>query len=181
MRHRKQRYQLNRFTSWRRATLRSLARNLLIYQSIKTSLIKAKAVKPIIDRLITLTKENSLASRRQAYKILNDHKLVSLLFSDIGERFNHKASGFTRIIKLGLRRGDNAQMAILELTEIKKRKKAIPKKEKEEKVTPKEPTSKEKPIEEKRPPLVEKPTKGFLRGIKSIFKKERDSLRGKRD
>ncbi len=121
MRHRKARFQLNRFTSWRKATLISLAKSLFIHQSIKTTKTRASAVKPLVDKLIGLAKENTLAAKRRAYKILGDHKLVSLLFSDMASRFLQRQSGFTRILNLNNRRGDNARMVILELTEIKKK------------------------------------------------------------
>lgn len=183
MRHRKSRYQLNRFTSWRKATLVSLTKSLLKYQSIKTTVTKAKAVKPLVDRLISLAKENTLTAKRQAYKTLGDHRLVVLLFGELGPRFIHRASGYTRILKAAIRRGDSAQMAILELTEIKKKKPAPPKKEKETK--PKE-SQEEKPTEEKKPktevlvkekpPISKKPSKNFLGGLRKIFKRERDAL-----
>lgn len=177
MRHAKARYQLNRFTSWRRATLRSIAQNLLLYQGINTTLTKAKAVRPLVERLILLAKDNSLSARRTAFRILGSHKLVGLLFNEIGPRFADRHSGFTRIINFGTRRGDNAQMAVLELVVIKKRERKRPLKEKEVKVEGERPSPavKEKPVEEK-PPLVKKPSKKFLGGIRKIFKKERDSL-----
>lgn len=197
MRHKKSKFQLNRFTSWRKATIISLARNLLIQQSIKTTLQRAKAVRPLIDKLISLAKSNSLAARRQAAKILNDHKAVSLLFTEIGPRFTKNGSGYTRIINLGLRQGDNAKMAILELTEIKKKEVQKPKKIKEDKTEDiekkpaeikKEPVeNKREPVEEQKPktevvvkekpPIQKKPSsRTFLGGIRNIFKKERDSL-----
>lgn len=188
MRHRIARLQLNRFTSWRKSTLRSLVRNLLIHQSIKTSIHKAKSVKPLVERLITLAKRNTLSARRGAFKILGSHKLVSLVFNEIAPRFAKIQSGYTRIINLGSRRGDNARMVILELTEIKKREVKRHKKEKE--VKPEESKAeiiKEKPHEEKRiqeasaavkekPPITKKPAKKFLGGLRKIFKKERDAL-----
>lgn len=185
MRHAKIRHQLNRFTSWHDATLKSLARNLLIQQSIKTTKARAKAVRPLLDRLIGLAKLNTLFAKRQAYKILGDHKLVSLLFGDIGQRFNNRMGGYSRIIGLGQRRGDNAEMVILELTEIKKKEKRKPAKKEETKT---EEAKIEKPhaAEDKKvktevalkekPPETKKPTKKFLGGIRNIFKKERDSL-----
>lgn len=189
MRHRRSRLHLNRFTSWRKATLISLAKNLLIFESIHSTKTKAQAVKPLIEKLIGLAKDNSLAARRRAFQILGDHKLVKLLFDDIGKRFEKRASGFTRMMHLGSRRGDNAEIVILELTEIKKKEIKKPKKEKEEKpeVAPgsqaelpaKEKTEEKKPVEpkvEQKPPLTQKPTKKFFGGIKGIFKKERDSL-----
>ncbi len=192
MRHRKSGVLLNRFTGWRKATLTSLMRNILIYQSIKTSLQKAKAVRPDVDKLISLAKSNTLADKRKAFSMLNDHKLVSTLFSDIGPRFTKKQGGYTRIINLGNRRGDNAQMVIFELTEIKiKEAKKHIKKEKQAKpaeaVEPegiKEPSVQEHKVikteteaaGKEKAPVEKKPTKKFLGGFKNIFKKERDSL-----
>ncbi len=187
MRHRKARLQLNRFTSWRTATLKGLARNLLIQQSIRTTKTKAKAAQPLIDKLIALAKVNTLTAKRQAFKILGDHQLVTMLFNNIGPRFSNKISGYTRILNLGLRRGDNAQLVILELTEIKI--KAIKKSKKEKEIKPEEKprTISDKPsveeqkpktavITQEKPPMTKKPSKNFLGGLRNIFKKERDSL-----
>jgi large subunit ribosomal protein L17 len=190
MRHAKRRLQLNRFTSWHKATLKSMASNLLIYQSVKTSLDKAKAVRPLVERLVTLAKTGTLSAKRQAYKILCDHKLVSVLFSEIAPLFAHRQSGFTRIIQLGRRRGDNAKMVIFELTEIKKKEVKKAKKTKEallqhkdepgpvkgEPKEAKEPKAKPDVAIKEKPPIEKKPTKKFLGGLRNIFKKERDSL-----
>lgn len=175
MRHAKARYQLNRFSSWRRATLHSLAKNLLIHQSIKTTKNRAKAVRPLVEKLITLSKLNTLFARRQAYKILGEHKLVTLLFTDLGPRFNHKSGGYIRILDLGRRRGDDAEMVILELTEIKKKEPRKPVKEKEVKPEKEEKPKTETAVKEK-PPSTKKPAKKFLGGLRNIFKKERDAL-----
>jgi large subunit ribosomal protein L17 len=191
MRHSKTRYQLNRFTSWRKATVLSLARNLLISQSIKTTEARAKAVRPVVEKLISLAKENTLAARRLAYDLLSNHKLVSLLFKDIGPRFTARTGGYTRIINFAKRRGDDASLVILELTEIKKKERRKPKKEKEAtpEQGPRPPETEKRPTEERgtitetkaavqeKPPLTKKkPQKKFLGGLKNIFKKERDSL-----
>jgi len=191
MRHAKAKNQINRFTSWHKATLKSMARSILIYQSIKTTKAKAKAVQPLVESLITLAKEDSLAAKRQAYAILCDHKLVSLLFSDIGKRFAKRAGGYTRIIGLRQRRGDSASMVIFELTEIKKKEKRKPSKKeeakKDESKAQEHTPSEEKPTEEKKtktetvvkekPPVeTQKPSKKFLGGIRSIFRKKSDSL-----
>lgn len=187
MRHKKTKYQLNRFTSWRKATLKSLARNLLIEQRIRTSRVKAKAVRPLVEQLVTLARKNTLFAKRRAASILNnDHNLVKHLFEEIGPRFQKRTGGYTRIINLGPRRGDNMPLVIFELTEIKEK----PKKEKKkkEKSSVQEEAKPEKPVEENKPkahpetkekPAVEKkgkPEKKFFKGIKNIFKKERDSL-----
>jgi len=161
MRHRLKRLQLNRNTSWRKATLKSLARNLLIQQSIKTTKTKAKAVKPLADKLISLAKLNTLSARRRAFSILGEHRLVSLLFNDIGPRFKDRIGGYSRIISLGARRGDSAELVILELTEIKKKELKKPKTD----VAVKQ-----------KPPITKKPPKKFLGGLRNIFKKKSDSL-----
>ena len=183
MRHRQKRFQLNRSTSFRKATLLGLVKNLLIYESIKTTKVRAFAARPIVERLISKAKSNTLTAKRQAYRVLGSHKLVSLLFNDIAQRFNSRISGYTRILNLGNRRGDNARLAILELTEIKKE---PPKPKKEERIKTEEEKKPEvikekaiqekKPLEEKKLPIAKKPSKKFLGGIRKIFKKERDSL-----
>lgn len=186
MRHRKSRSQLNRFTSWRQATLISLARNLLIHEHIRTTETKAKAARPLIERLISLGKKNTLSAKRQAFSILQDHKLVSLLFSDIAPRFANRIGGYIRILNLGPRRGDNARMAVLELMEIRQKKPKKIKAEVEKKQEQEPETIKKEPLEEKKPkaaiavkekpPITKKPGKKFLGGLRGIFKKERDSL-----
>lgn len=189
MRHGNSRLQLNRSTSWRKATLTSLAKNMLIYESMKTTSRRAKAVRPMVEKLISLTKSDTIAARRRAFSILGDHKLVSLLFKDIGPRFKTN-SGFTRIIGIGKRRGDDADMVIFELTQkkIKEIKKA--RKEKEPKVAKEASLEGAKPIaktEDKREiaeaspvkeeaPHAKKPARKFLVGLRNIFKRERGSL-----
>lgn len=175
MRHKKARLQLNRFTSWRKSTLIALAKNLLIQQSIKTTLHKARAAKPLVEKIISLAKLNTLTAKREAFKILQDHKLLGLAFNEIGPRFAKIQGGYTRIINLNKRRGDDAKIVIFELTEIKKKEARKPKKEKE--IKPKEEKKPEvtTAVKEK-PPITKKPTKKFLGGLRSIFKKERDAL-----
>jgi len=189
MRHKKARLQLNRFTSYRKATVASLVRSLLTCQSIRTTLHRAKAARSLAEKLISQAKENTLAARRRAFKVLGDHKLVSLLFKDIGPRFTKRQGGYTRIINLGTRRGDSASMVIWELTEIKAKEARKPRKAKEEKIEEVQGEAvTETPVEEKHekpktqtavkehPVVTQKPTKKFFGGIKNIFKKERDSL-----
>lgn len=186
MRHAKKRLQLNRFTSWYKATMKALARSVFIDQSIKTTRAKAFAVKPVIEKLITLAKKNTLSAKRQAYKVLCDHNLVSKLFDDIGPRFKNRAGGYVRIMNLGKRRGDDANMVILELTEIMKRENIKKSKKAKEpagktKETPLPIEEETKPraeaaVKEEKHPEAKKPQKKFLGGIRNIFKKERDSL-----
>src|SRR3989338_4616683 len=167
---------LDRFSSLRKATINSLSRALFLGQSIKTTYARAEAASGQIERLISLAKENSLASKRRAYRSLQDHRLVRRLFGEIADLFKDRKSGFTRILKLGKRRGDGAQMVIFELTDKKEK----PKKEKAHKKEeaahlPEAPRG--APLEDKsKTPQKKEPPKRFLGGIKNIFKKERDSL-----
>lgn len=183
MRHSKKRLQLNRYTSWHKATVKSLARNLLLCQSIKTTRSRALAARPLVENLITMAKENTLAAKRRAYQVLGDHKLVSRLFNEIGLRFKHRTGGYIRIINLENRRGDSANMVIFELSEIVRKEFKKPKKTEEKKpLDIKEGLQEPKPKtenavkEEKHPESTKKPSKKFLGGIRNIFKKERDSL-----
>ncbi|MDD5561332.1 MAG: 50S ribosomal protein L17 [Candidatus Omnitrophica bacterium] len=192
MRHAKKRLQLNRFTSWHEATIKSLARNMILCQSIKTTLTRAKASRHMVERLITMAKENTLFARRQAQKVLGEHKLVNILFNEIGPRFSKRNSGFTRIISLGRRRGDDAEMVIFELTEIEKKETKKAKLAKEAKLKPSQPAdevSAENPVKGKvsgekkqevapkeNPAKDKKPQKKFIGGIRNIFRKKSDSL-----
>lgn len=190
MRHAKKRFQLGRFTSWHKATIKSLAKNMIICQSVKTTLARAKAGKQMIEKLITLAKKNTLSARRQAQKVLGGHKLVNLLFNEIGPRFAGRSSGFTRIIGIGRRRGDNAEMVVFELTELKKEE---PKKTKsakeaqpqaareaqevaEEKITQEQKKPAPKAVIKEAPVDQKKPQKKFMGGLRTIFRKKSDSL-----
>jgi large subunit ribosomal protein L17 len=175
MRHAKAKNRLNRFTSWRKATLVSLTKSLILHQSIRTTKARAKAAQGLAERLISLGKQNSLTAKRQAFSILGEHRLVSILFNDIAARFKDKTAGYTRVIELGNRRGDSATLAILELTEIKKKERRVHKEKKEPKPEQVESQKAPSPVQEK-PPLEKKAPTTFLGGIRRIFKKERDAL-----
>ncbi|MDD5730708.1 MAG: 50S ribosomal protein L17, partial [Candidatus Omnitrophica bacterium] len=152
----------------------------------RTTVRTAQVVQPLAEKLISLGKSNTLSDKRRAYKILGDHKLVSVLFEDIAKRFNGINGGYTRIVRLGNRRGDNAELALFELTQIKKKEIKKPKKEAKAQAEKPEAGKEEKPVvEEKKPgvqarvqerPTAKKPSKKFLGGLRNIFKKERDSL-----
>jgi large subunit ribosomal protein L17 len=108
---------LNRNSTLRKATIRDLAKATLIAQRICTTQAKAKEARKLVDHLITLGKKGSLADKRRAFAILCDHQLVSELFNKTSPRFKTRVGGYTRIISLGPRRGDGAQLVFLELTE----------------------------------------------------------------
>lgn len=117
MRHRKEGNRLSRNKSLRAATLRDMARSVLVQERICTTRAKAKEARKLIEKLITLGKKDTLAARRRAFAILCDHNLVSQLFKETAPRFKSRAGGYTRIIPYQNRLGDNAQLAFLELTE----------------------------------------------------------------
>ena len=117
MRHRKRHSKLSMKTSHRKAMLRSMVKSLLKYQSIQTIHARAKEARRLAEHLITLTKRDCVASRRAAFSVLTDRDLVTKLFKEIAPLFKSRNSGFTRIIPLGFRRGDGADMVILEFTE----------------------------------------------------------------
>jgi len=125
MRHRVRGKKLRRNSAQRKALLRSLVTSFLEKERIRTTLAKAKATRPLAEKMITLAKKNSLHSRRLALRFLYKREVVKKLFDDIGPRFTERPGGYTRIIKIGHRAGDGAEMALLELvgTEFKKKEK----------------------------------------------------------
>lgn len=126
MRHRVKGRKLNRTTAQRKALFRHLISSLFLKEGIKTTLSKAKAVKGLIDRLITKAKKETLHNQRLIHAFLQNKKATKKLVEEIAPRFKKRASGFTRIVRLGRRRGDAAEMARLELVErkVEKNKKA---------------------------------------------------------
>lgn len=108
---------LGRTSSHRNAMFRNQLASLIESERIITTLPKAKELRPLAEKLITLAKNDSVHARRQAAKQVPDDKLVAKLFDTIGPRFSTRPGGYTRIMKLGARRGDAAEMAILELVE----------------------------------------------------------------
>jgi large subunit ribosomal protein L17 len=115
MRHGKAGVKLKRDISGRRALLRGLVTNVIEEERITTTVPKAKAAKPLVDKLITLAKKDNLHARRQAAAFLLKRDAVEKLFEKLGPRFNQRDGGYTRIVKLGWRKGDGAETAKLEL------------------------------------------------------------------
>ena len=117
MRHRKSGRQLNRNSSHRTAMFRNMANSLVKHEIIKTTLPKAKELRRVIEPLITLAKNDSVANRRLAFARTRDKEVVGLLFNVLGPRYNARPGGYTRILKCGFRTGDNAPMAYIELVD----------------------------------------------------------------
>ena len=99
------------------AMLRSMATSLIKHEQITTTLPKAKELRPYVERIITLGKRGDLHARRQAYAQIRDERVVDKLFTTIAERYKTRAGGYTRVLKAGMRYGDAASMAVIELVE----------------------------------------------------------------
>ncbi|KXO10404.1 LSU ribosomal protein L17p [Moritella sp. JT01] len=117
MRHRKSGRQLNRNSSHRQAMFRNMACSLVSHEIIKTTLPKAKELRRVVEPLITLAKTDSVANRRLAFARTRSDEVVGKLFKELGPRFENRSGGYTRILKCGLRTGDKAPMAYIELVD----------------------------------------------------------------
>ena len=118
MRHRHAGRALGRTSSHRKALIRNQITDLLRHERIVTTEAKAKELRPAAERVITLGKRGDLHARRQAAAVLTDRKIVTRLFDELAPRYENRPGGYTRITKLGPRRGDGAHMAQIELVEI---------------------------------------------------------------
>ena len=117
MRHRHGLRKLNRTSSHRLAMLRNMTVSLLRHEAIKTTLPKAKELRKVVEPLITLAKKDTVANRRLAFARLRDRDMVTKLFTELGPRYATRPGGYTRILKMGFRVGDNAPMAFVELVD----------------------------------------------------------------
>ncbi len=117
MRHRKQGRRLNRSWAHRKAMFSNMANALIKHEQIRTTLPKAKELRPVVERLITLAKRGDLHARRQAFARLRDDAMVGKLFSTLRERYADRPGGYTRVLKAGFRKGDMAPMAVIELVD----------------------------------------------------------------
>ena len=117
MRHRMSGRKLNRTSQHRQMLFRNMSQALIKHEQIVTTLAKARELRPVVERLITLGKRGDLHARRQAFARLRDDAMVMKLFSVLGERYAERQGGYTRIIKAGYRYGDSAAMAVIELVD----------------------------------------------------------------
>jgi len=117
MRHGKGLRKLNRTSAHRKAMLQNMMNSLIEHEAIKTTLPKAKELRRVVEPMITLAKIDSVANRRLAFNRLRDRDSVTKLFNVLGPRFKERPGGYTRILKMGFRVGDNAPMAFVELVE----------------------------------------------------------------
>ncbi|MCH7980105.1 MAG: 50S ribosomal protein L17 [Proteobacteria bacterium] len=117
MRHRKAGRRLGRTSSHRKAMFRNMATSMLLHETIRTTVAKAKELRRVVEPLITLAKVDSVANRRLAFSRLRDKEVVGKLFKKLGPRFKERPGGYLRILKTAPRPGDNAPMAIVMLTD----------------------------------------------------------------
>lgn len=117
MHHRKSGRKFNRTSSHRQAMLQNMAVSLINHEIIRTTVTKAKELRRVVEPLITLAKEDSVANRRLAFSRLRDKAAVAKLFTTVGPRHTSRPGGYTRVLKCGFRTGDNAPMAIIELSD----------------------------------------------------------------
>ena len=114
MKHNIKHRKLNRTSSHRKALLMNLSNSLIKHEQIKTTLPKAKELRPFIEKVVTLGKKGDLSARRKTMSILQDEKMTKKIFEILADRYSERNGGYTRIIKLGNRYGDNAQTAVIE-------------------------------------------------------------------
>ena len=115
MRHKVSGFKLKRDVSARNALLRSLVTSVILHERVVTTVPKAKAIKPLVEKMITLAKRDTLHARRQAAAVLVTPESVKKLFDKLGTRFGQRPGGYTRVVRLGWRKGDGAEQAIIEL------------------------------------------------------------------
>jgi len=144
MRHQVKKRYLRRDSAHRRALLRNLVTSFIDKERIRTTVAKAKAAKPIAEKMITLAKRNTLHARRQALAYIFQESVVKKLFDVVSPRFTERPGGYCRIVKLAPRAGDGAQMAVLEMIGSEFKKKTKKKKAKKDKEAKKNPLAKAK-------------------------------------
>ena len=121
MRHRKDHRKLSRNTAHRTAMLRNLVTSLLEHEEVRTTTAKAKELRRVADRMITLGKEGTLAARRRALATIRSKEVTAKVFDDLAKRYGKRPGGYTRQFKIGPRKGDNAEITLIQLVDAKKR------------------------------------------------------------
>lgn len=118
MRHRAQTRRLSRDTAHRKAMLRNMVTSLFLHEKIETTAVKAKELKPLAEKMITLAKRGDLHARRQAETVIHSHQVCTKLFTEAKSRYQDRISGYVRIVPTRVRRGDAAPMALVELVSL---------------------------------------------------------------
>jgi large subunit ribosomal protein L17 len=173
MRHGKRVKKLGRTKSHRKAMLANMAASLFLHYMIKTTEAKAKEVRKLAEKLITLAKRGDLHAHRQVYDVIKDRKLVKKLFDEIAPKFNDREGGYTRVTKLGPRRGDGAPVSVVELL--------IEKPVKEEKKGKKGKGEKKAKPEKTKEPKTGKEKKEKIKAKAEEVEKKEDTAAKKKD
>ncbi|MBN1573451.1 MAG: 50S ribosomal protein L17 [Deltaproteobacteria bacterium] len=178
MRHQKAGNRLGRNSSHRKALMRNMATSLLDYERIETTEAKAKELRRYAEKMITLGKRGDLHARRQALSFIRKREVVAKIFDEYAERFKDRPGGYTRIMKMGRRTGDNARMAIIELIPGEKEKKKGKEKEKK-KTTAAKPAKVVKGDKDKAKEKVKKEVKKKVKKEINKKAKETSKVKGK--
>ncbi len=173
MRHGKRNQRLSRPTDHRQALVNSLVKGLFDHGEIHTTLARAKEAQRLAERLITLGKEGSVHSRRQAFRVLQDRTLVKRLFGDIAPKFVDVPGGYTRVLRLALRRGDGAQQALLALSRLPAVQPAVAEAPKPSHAP--KPAAPTRPQPEKQKAEEAEKPKSFFEGLRSIWTRKKGS------
>jgi large subunit ribosomal protein L17 len=173
MRHGRKVKKLGRTASHKKAMLANMAASLFAYQTIKTTDAKAKEVRRLAEKLITLAKRGGLHAHRQVYDVIKDRKLIKKLFDEIGPKFQDREGGYTRVSKLGPRKGDGAPLSVVELLiEKPPKEEKKGKKEKAKKKVKKEKTKESKARKERKTKAKAKPEGIEEEEVKEVEEKE---------
>ena len=174
MRHATRSQRLSRSSEQREALLDSLVQNLILHGQIATTHARAKEAQRVADRLVTLGKEGSIASRRRALRVLQDRTLVKRLFADIAPRFVDVPSGYTRVLRLSTRRGDGAQRSLLAFSRLPAIQPAAPEAPKPQPTpkAPKAPPPAPRPVPQRTEEDVKKP-KGLFGGLRRLWTRKK--------
>ncbi len=185
MRHRKAGKQLSRNPSHRKALLRNMVTSLLKYKHIETTDAKAKSLRPVAEKMITLAKRGDLHARRQALAYIQDKAVTHRLFDELKDRYLDRQGGYVRIVKKGIRKGDGAPISIVQLLPSDEEKKSDKKKvQKLKESKPVDAKQKEEVAvkkEKKRPEIEQKETSPDTAGDIAAEKKEKDDITQKDD
>ena len=181
MRHGVGTRKLGRTTKHRLAMFNNMLAGFFKAERIITTVEKAKEIKPFAERIVTWGKKDSLHARRMVYRYIPDHTLVKRIFEDVAPRFIDRSGGYTRILKIGARRGDNAEAAILEFVDFKFKPKAKKGKGKDKAVEPKADKKAASKPEKKAPakPKAEKNTTGKPKAEKKVAKPMQKAVKEK--
>ncbi len=176
MRHAKSNQRLSLPSEHRQSLVHGLVKDLVAYGQIQTTYARAKVAQRLADRLVTLGKEGSVHSRRQAFRVLQNRTLVKQLFAEIAPRYGDISGGYTRVLRLGLRRGDGAQKAVLALSRAPVGQPSVPPAPKPTEEAPHAPGARQRPPSKKTEEA--KTPKTFFENLRNIWTRKKKGSAG---